>query len=166
MGNADDVAMAEKTFSGDGAGPMWNRFMLEAHAYLELPPRSFVVPASVVSSTCSASDDNAELFILDVGPTKPGACRSPYEGSVPVFPPRATPTPDPTATPPAQAIYVVKDGDTLVSIAEQFGVDLAALLLANGLTEDSEVGAGDFLFIPVGGQEPPGEEPAPSVICG
>ncbi len=162
MGNADDVAMAEKTFSGDGAGPMWNSFMLEAHAYLELPPRSFVVPASVVTSTCSASDGSTEFFVLNVGPTKPGACRSPYEGSVPVFPPRATPTPtpDPTATPPAQAIYVFKDGDTLASIAAQFGVGLAELLLANGLTEDSEVGAGDILFIPVGGQEQPGEEPA------
>ena len=55
---------------------------------------------------------------------------------------------------------MVKDGDTLVSIAEQFGVDLTAVLLANGLTEDSEVGAGDILVIPASGQQQPGEAPA------
>ena len=39
MGNADNTPMAPGTFSSAGTGPMWRRFMKEAHAFLQLPPR-------------------------------------------------------------------------------------------------------------------------------
>ena len=100
MGNADNTPMVEGTFSSAGTGPMWKRFMQEAHAYLELPPRSFAMPGNVVTARCSDSDERQELFVQNQEPTKPGACRPPFiEGDTPKFPPRATPTTSPTPTP-------------------------------------------------------------------
>ena len=154
MGNADDTPMAEGTFSSAGTGPMWRSFMLEAHAYLQLPPRSFERPSNVVTSQCSDREERQEVFVLDVRPTKPGACRLPGEDTVPRFPLRPTPTPTPTPTPiftPRSVLYIVEEGDTLLSIAEQFGIALEELLDANGLTEGSVIQSGDVLIIPVGG---------------
>jgi len=52
MGNADNTPMAPGTFSSAGTGPMWRRFMNEAHAYLQLPPRPFEKPENVMTSSC------------------------------------------------------------------------------------------------------------------
>jgi len=112
MGNADNTPMANGTFSSAGTGPMWQRFMLEAHAYLKLPPKPFTKPKNVVTTSCGGRE---EVFVANETPTKPGACRAPAPGSpgggsstptVPKFPPRpgatATPTPKP-ATPTEEA---------------------------------------------------------------
>ncbi len=166
MGNADNEAMKKGTFSRHGAGPMWQGFMEEAHAHLGLPPRSFVKPASIMTSDCGAHDDRQEVYVLDVAPTKPGACRPPTE-DVLQFPPRATPTPTPTPAEPTsrpQILYLVQDGDTLFSIAVQFEVSLTELMAINGLTEYRAVTSGEVLFVPAGGgpldDEPLGQQPA------
>ncbi|TMF12177.1 MAG: hypothetical protein E6I38_03795, partial [Chloroflexi bacterium] len=62
MGNADNTPMAPGTFSSAGTGPMWKRFMIEAHAYLQLPPRPFERPDDVATSSCGGHE---EVFKVD-----------------------------------------------------------------------------------------------------
>jgi len=117
MGNADNTPMAPGTFSSAGTGPMWRRFMKEAHAYLQLPARPFEKPENAITSSCNGRE---EVFKVDQPPTKPGACRAPSRGGTggtppptvrpPVFPPRTpeptpppAPTPAPETPPPASA---------------------------------------------------------------
>lgn len=57
-----------------------------------------------------------------------------------------TPTTTPTLT-PGQGNYIVQYGDTLLTIARRFGVTVAALKSANGLTSDT-IYAGEVLKIP------------------
>jgi nucleoid-associated protein YgaU len=55
----------------------------------------------------------------------------------------------PTATAATTAeSYVVQEGDTLGEIAERFGVTVAALAEANGLTDVDHIEAGQVLIIP------------------
>ena len=177
MGNADNTAMATGTFSSAGTGPMWKGFMQAALDYLAVPPRPFEKPDDVVTADCGG---RPELFVKNVTPTKPGACRAPNPSgsatatpSAPRFPPRGvsptptatqspSPSPPPTEEPsvtPRQLQYTVKEGDTLTSIAQQFGVKLKDLLKANDLTEDSVIKPGDVLTIPSRGQA--GDQAAP-----
>jgi membrane peptidoglycan carboxypeptidase len=166
MGNADNTPMAPGTFSSAGTGPMWKRFMIEAHAYLQLPPRPFDKPDDVVTTSC---DGREEVFKVDEPVTKPGGCKSPSRQPSgptpppaprqPVFPPRtAEPTPPPPPPPspppptPAPArtpfTYTVQDGDTVQSIAAKFGVSEKDLRQANGLKPNDTVKPGDKLTIP------------------
>ncbi len=86
-------------------------------------------------------------------------------GAAPAAPATAVPTssaPPPTAPPPPPATvrreppssevraYFVKPGDTLRSIAEQFGISVDALLRFNGLSpaEGDQLQLGQRLFIP------------------
>ena len=166
MGNADNTPMAPGTFSSAGTGPMWKRFMIEAHAYLQLPPRPFEKPDDVVISSCGGRE---EAFKVDQPATKPGACKSPARpGSgptppptprAPVFPPKTpepTPSPPPPPSPPPATPapartpfqYTVQEGDTVQSIAEKFGVNEKDLRQANGLSSHDTVKPGDKLTIP------------------
>lgn len=174
MGNADNTAMAQGTFSSAGTGPMWRRFMTDAHAYLSLPAREFEKPADVVTTSCGGRE---EVFKLDQTPSKPGACRAPAKKASPespapapkppVFPTRttATPTLAPTETPvletptpepapPTPVVYIVQEGDTVESIAGQFGVKEKDLRELNGLSPDDTVTPGQELLIPVDNSGP------------
>jgi LysM repeat protein len=66
--------------------------------------------------------------------------------------PSETPIPSetPLPTPAEPFVYTVQSGDSLFSIAEQFGVDYVAIMLLNGLTNDDAVSLfpGDVLTIP------------------
>lgn len=167
MGNADNTPMAPGTFSAAGPGPIWRQFMQEAHAYLQLPPRPFEPPPEVVKGPCGGKQ---EVFKIGEEPGEPGACRAPTSpGQTPVptppgpsFPvrntprPTATPTSAPTPTPtrePVPAFYTVEEGDTLTSIAEQFGIPLFALLVVNDLEEEDVIVPGQTLIIPSVGEE-------------
>ncbi len=87
------------------------------------------------------------------------------------IPPTATPTATPSPTPTFTATltptpsepfpYIVQPGDTLFSIAEQFGVDLDLLMLWNGLSNQSVLYVGRELIIPLPGMEPPTPTPLP-----
>src|SRR3989442_13822363 len=74
MGNADNTPMAPGTFSSAGTGPMWKRFMIEAHAYLQLPPRPFERPDDVATSSCGGPEEEVKG---EQPATKPGASQSP-----------------------------------------------------------------------------------------
>lgn len=65
----------------------------------------------------------------------------------------ATPTesaPAPTAppTPVPQRTYVVQEGDTLGSIAQQFGVTVEAIQAANQIDDPNQITVGQVLVIP------------------
>jgi LysM repeat protein len=71
----------------------------------------------------------------------------------PTVAPTATPKPQPTLTaaPSATArpqTYVVQEGDTLSTIAAQFGTSVAALQRANGLGSSDVINVGQVLVIP------------------
>lgn len=58
--------------------------------------------------------------------------------------------PDVTATPPG-TIYIVRAGDTLSRIAQQYGVTIDDLMAANDLTDPNLLNVGQTLIIPVSG---------------
>lgn len=69
-----------------------------------------------------------------------------YVGEILIIPP-PSPTSTPRPTIPPDRAYVVQAGDQLLRIARKFGVTLAALKSANGLTSDVIV-PGQVLYIP------------------
>ncbi|MBF8255477.1 MAG: hypothetical protein HW375_384 [Anaerolineales bacterium] len=64
--------------------------------------------------------------------------------------PTITPTPAPseTPTPSGPVTYVVEAGDTLSSIAEQFGVEVLLIMSVNGLASADQIFVGQTLLIP------------------
>lgn len=178
MGNADNTPMASGTFSSAGAGPIWRQFTMEASDYLQIPARPFTVPDSIVMSQCKGK---TEVFKKDTPVVKNGACKGPSDNGEtpsptpkgPVFPTNTvTPTPSvtPTKGPPTVFYYTVREGDTVESVAELFGVSVEDLRQVNGLTEDSVIYQGDILVIPgqvrddVGAQGNGGGDGAPQGI--
>lgn len=86
----------------------------------------------------------------------PTATPAPTETPTPA--PTATPTTPPTNTPvPGRVTYKVKSGDTLSSIAAQFGIAWQDLAAANGLNSRSTLRVGQELIVPV-----PGSSAAPA----
>lgn len=84
-------------------------------------------------------------------PSVAPASSAPAPSAQPSTPPTATATvPVPTATPAKKAgqKYVVKSGDTLSSIAEEFGVTLDALIAANNIQNPNLLFVGQELIIP------------------
>lgn len=181
MGNADNTPMAPGTFSSAGSGPMWKRFTQAALDYLQLPPRPFDVPSSIVTADCGGKK---EVFKAGERPSKPGACRAPALSPTPgpeqtpeptpkppVFPvrtgsPAPSPTPEATEAPavtptprpgppggstPTVYYYTVKEGDTLGTIAAKFGVSVDAIRDLNDLKPGESVYPGQTLMIPIGG---------------
>jgi murein DD-endopeptidase MepM/ murein hydrolase activator NlpD len=51
-------------------------------------------------------------------------------------------------TPPGGPVYIVQPGDTLVSIAFQFGISLDDLIVANQIANPNQIKQGDELVIP------------------
>ncbi len=70
-------------------------------------------------------------------------------GQVLIVPSVAAPPPASLAEPVIGATYTVAEGDSLLSIAELFGVDPEAIVLANQLQDPDLVVAGEELRIPV-----------------
>lgn len=70
--------------------------------------------------------------------------------------PAPPPEPTPTTAGPTQPerelgnqlVYTIQPGDTLFSIARQFGVTLDDLVELNALEDPDRINAGDTLFIP------------------
>jgi LysM repeat protein len=74
--------------------------------------------------------------------------------------PTNTLEPTPTETPSAPFVYIVQEGDTCFSIAEEFAVDMLYLIQLNGLTSECIIRVGDELLIP-----PPGAStPTPTAL--
>ncbi len=170
MGNADNTQMAPGTFSSVGVGPIWRRFMNEAHSYLQIPARPFTIPDTIQFLSCAGKP---EVFKKNQPTVKNGACRGPSgqpdetaspTPKGPLFPtdtPTPTPTPSGLGTPtpigsesptpterPEIFYYQVRPGDTVRGVAEAFGVDVEDLAKANGITADTPIEPGIVLVIP------------------
>lgn len=103
----------------------------------------------------------------------PVATTAPAKGSAPLETamPEITPSSGEvaartTATPTASETYVVKDGDSLSTIALRFGTTVEALLMANGLSDPNRIQTGQTLVIPANTAEPrlptPPQLPSPT----
>ena len=77
----------------------------------------------------------------------PAPTETPLTPTTTVAPPTETPAPPPTL---ARRIYAVQSGDTLRSIAADFGVSVQQIITANGLTAEAadSLQPGDTLIIP------------------
>ena len=75
--------------------------------------------------------------------------------TAPLTPPAATATPTVTATP---IVHVVQSGETLLSIAFDYGVSLQALQAANNIENPQFLQVGQRLVVPTG-EEAPGTTP-------
>ena len=62
--------------------------------------------------------------------------------------PSILPTPSSSPSPPAPLTHTVQPGDTLLGLARQYGVPMAAIQLANGMGESIVVQVGQALSIP------------------
>jgi LysM repeat protein len=62
--------------------------------------------------------------------------------------PGAAPVAPTTTAPPPATNYIVQRGDTLVAIANQFGVAVAAIVFVNGLEDPDHLAEGTTLVIP------------------
>jgi membrane peptidoglycan carboxypeptidase len=91
-GNADNSPMTKGSFSSAAVGPLWKRFMNEAHAYLHIAPRPF---DKVTPEKCKP-EDRSDRCKKTPGPTPP-----PPLAATP--PPQATPPPAPEPTPTPEA---------------------------------------------------------------
>ncbi|HJS29188.1 MAG TPA: LysM peptidoglycan-binding domain-containing protein [Anaerolineales bacterium] len=110
-----------------------------------------------------AADTPTATPSLTPTPLPPTSTRTPQ-------PPTATQTETPTVTitPTASApfIYIVQEGDTCFSIAEQFGVAVVVLLDINALTADCPIFPGTELVVPPPGTELSTPTPFPTGFVG
>jgi membrane peptidoglycan carboxypeptidase len=101
-GNADNAPMAPGSFSSAAVGPLWKRFMTEAHQYLQLPPRPFEkVAASTESCPAGTPPEKCKPSPPPPPPPPPPAATPPPPP--PPEPPTPEPTPAPTPEPTAEA---------------------------------------------------------------
>lgn len=82
---------------------------------------------------------------------------SPTETVTPSITPTVAPTETPTPAGPTN--YIVEAGDTLSSIAEEFGVEVLLIMSLNSITTADEIFVGQTLLIPPAGSELPTETP-------
>lgn len=75
--------------------------------------------------------------------------------------PSLTSEPSETPTPTGPITYVVEEGDSLDSIADQFGVSVDQLIAANNLVDPNNIGVGSQLIIPDPDLDLPTETPLP-----
>ncbi len=78
--------------------------------------------------------------------------------------PTQTPLPSDTPTPEGPLTYVVEEGDSLASIAEQFEITIDQLIAANNLVDPNNIGVGSQLIIPSADVELPTETPLPETL--
>ncbi len=99
----------------------------------------------------------------------------PPGGETPTDDPLGQPTPAGSETPvdgapppaetavPQDPVHTVVAGDTLGSIAQQYGVTAEQIAAANNLTLETTLDIGQQLLIPVSGEAPPAPTPEPVV---
>ncbi|MDF1514034.1 MAG: LysM peptidoglycan-binding domain-containing protein [Anaerolineae bacterium] len=118
-----------------------------------------LVGSVIIGLNLSESDVSAELPTFTITPSF-----TPTETPSPTTTPTATKTPDiPTPTPQPPEEYIVKEGDTLSGIAEQFEITMEDLLIFNNIAENEILNVGQSLLIPLA---PPTPGPTPTLQPG
>ena len=123
------------------------------------------VPAADAASAAPSQDAGAQA-----GPTAAPAAVADVPAAAPAAEPAAQPVPVAEAAPPAEPaapaapagdpnLYTVASGDTVGSIAARFGVDVNAMLAANGLGAYSVIVPGQVLKL-----TGPPVAPAPAAV--
>ena len=75
---------------------------------------------------------------------------------------QATVTQAPLPTPTLELVeYIVQEGDTVGSIADQFEISIEAIVYVNQLSDPNSISVGQTLYIPVGGLVIPTETTIP-----
>ena len=72
----------------------------------------------------------------------------PFPTATAILMPTVAPVPASDVVVPTPAIHVVQEGETLESIAEQYGVDPFMLRLLNRMTEEEDIEIGQELIVP------------------
>jgi LysM repeat protein len=103
-------------------------------------------PTATTAVRLTASPTAARPLSPVASPSPRTAATAPAPGASPTVAPTPSPT-KVTGTVPGQK-YVVQPGDTLVAIAEEFGVTVQELIDANGLTNPDVLRVGQELIIP------------------
>lgn len=103
-------------------------------------------PASILASASDASIPTVIATQIPMATTTPSPTAPPSPT------PTATATAAPTATPaptsaPSRRVHVVESGETLLEIAENYGVSVDALMEANGIDDADTLAVGDELVI-------------------
>ena len=104
------------------------------------PDLSLAVPAAQPTPTTDAAAATPATIVTDSVPAEPTA----------------------TPEPPAENIYVVQPGDTMLLIATQNGVTIDDILRANNLTNPDFLFEGQRLVIPVQGGAAPAQNDSPT----
>jgi LysM repeat protein len=107
------------------------------------PVMTIATPVELIASPIST-----ETGVLQQ--SEPTVVRPTVTSPVPTFTPLPTETPTPTP-PPEPTDYIVESGDTLLGIAEKFGISIEALALANGAASPQglTIVVGEELQIPL-----------------
>jgi len=121
------------------------------------------IPANIYSATISVGSTAPTATPTSTQPAPTATPTPTGTVTVPTATPTSTTQPQPTATqPPGQPIYyIVRPGDTLYSIARQFGVSVQAILAANNLPNPNCIYVGQKLLIPSPGTPAPTPTPGP-----
>ncbi len=121
---------------------------------LDPTPAPVATPAALTATPSSSPTARPTLTATATAAATASATPSPSPSATPVAP-TATPvaptaTPEPPPPPPTRRTYTVQPGDTLRSIASDFGVTVQAIINANDLTaaEADSLQPGDTLIIP------------------
>ena len=119
--------------------------------------------AAILLGSCFGSDEDANGPTTDTGGDDSNTVVTlapppqPPVTSIPEViqpPPPSTTQPVPSAPPTterelgAQLLYTINPGDTLFSIAQQFGTTVDELVALNNIENPDAIQAGDQLFIP------------------
>jgi len=99
-------------------------------------PGAFVAPSPVLSPTVETSPTSAPAETAAPVPTQ-------------ITTPSPVPTEEPAATETAPTLHTVQPGETLSSIARDYGVSYQAILDANGLEDPNLIRVGQELIIPI-----------------
>ena len=105
-------------------------------------------------------------YVLYTQATEGGGIGLQTETATPTPPSAASPTPSPTPTPeatptptPAPQTYTVQAGDTLLGIAERFGITVEDLQSKNELADPNNIFVGQKLQLPQPGERVQVETP-------
>jgi uncharacterized protein YkwD len=116
------------------------------------PPSASATSSSLPKATDSPSEPTVELIeptVSDVSFATPAQ---------PALPPAAASTETPVSPPPTPPViqHTVQPGETLFGLAVDYGVSMAAIQLINGMSDSTDLIAGQTLSIP-GSPQWPGE---------
>ena len=106
-----------------------------------------VAPTVVTRTSVPTPSPTSPATATGTTTPTPAPTETPLTPTTTVAPPTETPAPPPTL---ARRIYTVQSGDTLRSIAADFGVSVQQIITANGLTAEAadSLQPGDTLIIP------------------